>query len=120
MKQPFTAIDFANGLRALADFYEAHPEMPLPYPDHHVFMYDREPFLRAVKELADSGRVTKEADNRDESWPRFHAIRMFGPVRLDVEIDRKTICRLVEPARPAVYECPDSLLEEAAEFEERS
>jgi hypothetical protein len=104
MKQNFTALDYANGLRALADFYEAHPEMPLPYPQVHVFMHDREPFLAAVKDLADGGKVAKESDDNHTEWPSFHAIRMFGPIKLDVS---------------AIFECPDSLLEEAAEFEER-
>lgn len=116
MKKSFTALEYANGLRALAEFYEAHPDMPLPYPVHHVFMADRELFLLAVKDLAEGGRVEKKADDSDSSYPRFHAVRMFGPVKLNVEIDRKTICRIVRPAQPAVFECPDSLLEEAAEY----
>lgn len=119
MKQTFTALEYANGLRALADFYEAHPEMPIPHAHQVVFMHERQSFLAAAKMLADGGKVLKLADEEVSTWPRFHAIRMFGPVRLDVEIDRKTICRLVRAAQPAVFECPDSLLEEAAEFEER-
>jgi hypothetical protein len=40
---------------------------------------------------------------------------MFGPINVEFEVARNLICRLVSPA---VYDCPDSLLEVGKEFEE--
>lgn len=115
-KQPIiTNEQFANGLRAIADFYEAHPDMKQPYMPIWVNCWSRDEFLKSAVELAKGGRVTKSADPSTHSYPRYHATRFFGDVAVDVVVDRSTVCRLV---RPAVYECPDSLLEEAAEYTE--
>lgn len=118
MKKAFTTAEYVTGLRALADFYESHPDMPLPYAVNHVYSYEREEFLKGVKILADGGKVSKTTQGDDSNYPTYHATRAFGPVTLDVQIDRKTICRMVRPAQPAVFECPDSLLEEGREFED--
>lgn len=109
-----TNIEYANSLRQIADFYEANPDMPVPgWPSEFIFLYDRQAFLNAVKVLARGGKVTKEVERREDG--NYKAIRDFGGNRVIVEIPRKAICRLI---RPAEYDCPDSLLEEAAEYSE--
>ena len=37
-----------------------------------------------------------------------------------MHIRREAVCKLVRAAQPAVFECPDSLLEEAGEFPEEA
>jgi hypothetical protein len=120
MKEPLTNIQYAEALEAIAAFYRANPEMPQIGKLSKFFAGGREPFLKAVKALANGGMVRKWVDEPDDSYPYYHAERDFGGVQVELSVFRRDVCRLVEPARPAVYECPDSLLEEAAEFEERS
>ena len=108
-----TNVEFATSLREMADFYEATPDAPVPYRTSHVFTYSREEFLRGVTALARGGKLQKTADDPDTTWPRYKATRQFGHLAVEISIDRSLLCRLVHAA---VYECPDSLLEEAAEF----
>lgn len=108
-----TNIEYAAGLRELADFYETHPAMPQAHNPLRVYIYGRENFIRAALELSSGGKITKSADKPTEIYPYYHAKRMFGGVGLDVVINRNQVCRLVSPA---VYDCPDSLIAEAAEY----
>jgi hypothetical protein len=112
--------EFAQSLREIADLFEKHPEASLPHPTLNIFAFDREEFIRTVKALSDGGTVHKYADAEESAWPRYHGKRDFHGVVVDCEIDRKSVCRIIKPAQPAIYECPDSLLEQAAEFPEVS
>ena len=104
---------FIDSLADLADFYEKNPDMPLPsWSGQYVFTYDRETFLKAVKVLSRGGKVTKSVE--DTEYGDYKATREFGSTKLIITIPRRTICRLVTPA---VYDCPDSLLEAAAGFQ---
>lgn len=105
---------YADGLRQIADFIDANPDFPLPYERLMKYSYDREEFLAGVKVLTRGGKVQKEADDIDMGLASYRALRQFGAVTLGLQIDRKQVCRLV---RPAVYDCPDSLLEAGAEYE---
>jgi hypothetical protein len=107
------AAEYADGLRQLADFIEEHPNAPRPCDTLYSFVYDREKFVLGVRELAHGGKVTKAMDSREDGY--YKATRQFGPVNFELSIPRKTVCRLVSPA---VYDCPDSLLEAAAEYSE--
>jgi hypothetical protein len=112
-----TNTEYANSLRLVADFYEKNPAMPLPAAaDVTIWKWDKESFLKAAIELSKGGKVQKCTTAGIS--PAYHAIRTFGSIKIDIQIDRSTVCRLVKPAQDAVYECPDSLLEEAAEFTE--
>ena len=106
---------FIDGLRQIAAFLEATPNMPVPSALMAVYADEKEEFLTAARELSRGGKVLKQADKPDNGWPRYHATRRFGPIVIDVQIDRSKVCRLVSPA---VYDCPDSLLEAAAEYTE--
>jgi len=109
-----TNIEFAESLEQVAAFYRQHADAPLPFPRLHVFANSRDEFIAGARALSRGGSVEKRADPMENSWPQYHAIRSFGSVAVDMQIDRKSVCRLV---RPAEYECPDSLLaEESAEF----
>jgi hypothetical protein len=109
-----TNIEFAAALRAIAEFYEQHPDAMQPHPNMHIFPSDREEFLKAAVALSRGGKLTKKADPLDSCYPYYHAIRDFGGVTIDCQIARNLVCRKIQDA---VYECPDSLLEEAKEYE---
>jgi hypothetical protein len=104
---------FIDGLRQIAAFLEGNLNMPLPSARIAVYADTKEEFLLAAIQLSHGGKVLKTADNPNAAWPRYHATRKFGDIEIDVQIDRKLVCRLVSPA---VYDCPDSLLEAAAEY----
>lgn len=112
-----TNIEYARGLRALADFYEKTPSMPLPYPQIGIYLYGREEFLKAAVTLSKGGDVEKKADDPKVTNPYYHVLRQFGTLTLDLNIPRSTICRLVTPAQ---YDCPDSFLAAAAEYQTHS
>jgi hypothetical protein len=108
------AAEYADGLRQFADFIEEHPNAPRPTTNRlYGFLYSREAFVSGVKELAKGGKVEKSMDQREDGY--YKASRKFGVVTFELNIPRKTVCRLVQPA---VYDCPDSLLEAAAEYAE--
>jgi hypothetical protein len=113
-RRDMAAAEYADGLRQIADFIEENPDFKLP-GDLFMFFYGRQEFVNAVKILAHGGKVEKRADSGNSTLAAYHAIRNFGPVAIHMQIDRKTVCRLVTPA---VYDCPDSLLEAAAEYAE--
>ncbi len=100
-----TNTEYAAGLRAIAEFYETHPDMPQPLTPH-VYTYDKATFLLAVRNLADGGIVYKKAGEDLNGY--YIAHRQFEKATLEISIPRKTVCRLVTPA---VYDCPDSLLD---------
>jgi hypothetical protein len=107
--------EFCDALVEIAEFLEANPDCPLPNGFLYEGFYDREEFLAAVKALAKGGKVEKLADSAEKEYPRYRVVRHFGPIKIEFDIARKQICRLVSPA---VYDCPDSLIGESKEFEE--
>ena len=107
--------EFCDGLVDIAEFLEAHPDVPLPFCYLIQTSYIREEFLRATAALAHGGKVEKHADSFEKDYPEYTVTRMFGPIKFRLAIARKLVCRLVSPA---VYDCPDSLIGESKEFEE--
>lgn len=110
-----TNIEYADSLRQVAAFYEEHPDMPQPYDTLMVILSGREDFIKAARELSKGALVEKKLDKPGGILPEYHVLRVFGGVTIDVRIPRKTVCRLISEA---VYDSPDSLLEEGAEFQE--
>ena len=96
------------GYREMADFLEAHVDVPMPFEKENVYRWDRETFLKDAAALATHGGCQKLKENGN-----YIVRRMFGPISLDVYINENTVCTLVTPA---VYHCPDSLLEAASEY----
>ena len=126
MRKQLTNLEFAEALESIAAFYREHPEMPVPHPSLYVWPGDREAFLKSVKTLSSGGKVEKYAEQGDNADAEqgdnadYCADRNFAGVEVKIRIGRRYICRLIKPAVPAVYECPESLLEEAGEFPEVS
>ena len=108
--------EFCDALVEIAEFLESHPDVPLPHGYLFQSLSDRDTFITAAVGLSKGGKVEKHADHEDEPYPEYTVTRMFGPIKMRMSIPRKLVCRLVSPA---VYDCPDSLLEAGKEFEER-
>jgi hypothetical protein len=107
--------EFCDALVEIAEFLEAHADVPLPFGYLMQTLYSREEFLKAAAGLARGGKVEKHADSFEKEFPDYTVTRHFGPIMFRFAIARKLVCRLVSPA---VYDCPDSLLEAGKEFEE--
>ena len=95
-----------ESLHDLADFLEERTDIELPRVLAYNSFYGRESFLAAAALLAKGGKIEKAVDPETASYPLYHVARWFGTIKLEYDIPRKTICRLVSPA---VYECPDIL-----------
>jgi len=108
-------MEFCDALVEIAEFLETHPSVPLPFGYLSAGTYDRETFLKAAIELAKGGKIEKKADPPTKAYAEYSVTRLFGPIKFRLHIDRTLVCRLVSPA---VYDCPDSLLEAGKEFEE--
>jgi hypothetical protein len=78
-------IELAAGLRALADFYETHPEMPLPSPVIHIFAQS----IQSVRMgssfmLEDAASTEEKIDEPGGVYPQYHLRRRFGVVTLEL------------------------------------
>ena len=105
-----------ESLHDLADFLEERTDIDLPRVLAYNSFYGRESFLAAAALLAKGGKIEKAVDPETASYPMYHVVRWFGTIKMEYDIPRKTICRLVSPA---VYDCPDILNGAGKEFEER-
>jgi hypothetical protein len=57
-----TNLEFAQGLRGVADFYEQNPEAIQPYPFLLANAYERKQYIEMLKMMAHGGRVEKTED----------------------------------------------------------
>jgi hypothetical protein len=101
-----TNIEFAAGLRELADLYEQHPEMAHP-GSIDLFLYcSREQFADTVKAMGSECRV----DSGDNYF--FKVARNFGAVSVILYTPRANVCRKVRRLKEVDdWECVDSSLE---------
>ncbi len=115
MAEKVESAEFVQGLRGLADFYEANPQMEVPsYRRINVNFWKKEDFVGAIRTMAHGATVEKKTDGEKEIMQEHHAIRHFGPIELDATISKSAVCRKVRKlVETDVWECPDSLLEEA-------
>lgn len=84
--------EYAASLRMVADFYEAHPELKLPYTqsyDGKTFWVTLDTSEREqLREFARAfGTFTKHADSTG-----FKLLKSFGTLALQVEISRGSVC----------------------------
>lgn len=115
------AHDVATELRRIADALDKEPETELPQPlmSFRCTSYSsvddgKGYFLAAVRLLPRP--LDKTSD--DATYEVGHGRGTDAPVWFRAYIDRSRICKLIEPAKPAVYECPSLLSpEEEAELE---
>jgi hypothetical protein len=127
-----TNKEYAESLRLIADFFEKHQELNVPWRAsefHYLNAFGKEEMARVARAL---GKCEKDVD---ETW--FMLKKKFGHITFVAKDSRGAICeriavgtKMVEetrtPAReveiiPAheetIYEwkCPESLLEEASD-----
>ncbi len=107
--------ELVKGLRAAADFFEQHPDFPMPYGDCNFDL-----FVGSKQELREVTRGTGAWDKVAEGT-YFMLRKMFGPVKIDVNISRDQVCErivvgtTVIPARPeevvenVEWRCSESL-----------
>jgi len=81
-----TAAEYAAGLRELADWIEAHPEMPRPGGTLTVYtLNSREEAAACLKAL---GTCQKEYTESN-----FYLSREFGPIKLTFMFYRSAVCQ---------------------------
>ena len=109
--------DYARGLRAIADWYEAHPDIPVPHTDE-VGIYG----VKETKEEA--ARIAEALKPCQKAWDGefFRLKREFDGLILSFVFMRSAVCTArvvghrVIPAEPehvvevVEWDCPDSLL----------
>ena len=110
------AIDAVENLRKLADLLEKHPEAKIGTAYFSIGFYEKDSFLAMARDLPRPFEKTYGDGEYGELSVSFGDIAKSGWVRLS--IPRKTACRLVEPAKPAVYDCDPILsADEEAQLE---
>ena len=105
-----TSREIAKQLRILADAFDANPDLelePLHIDSPHVGSDDKKRFIDLAKCLPRPIENAWGSEDLKITWGKPWG----DPVSLTATISRKHICRMVEPAKPAVYEW-DPLLSE--------
>jgi hypothetical protein len=99
------AHEVANELRKLADALDKEPDTQLTKPMVSFYNDTKDQFLatarlfpRPLKKDVSGERYLLENDSSSTVWWRSVA-------------DRKLVCAVIEPAKPAVYDCPPLLTE---------
>lgn len=107
---------FTTGLRALADWYDANPDVPLP--NQRLTIYSgRYGAGASIEEGAVFARAPGRCEKgTDDSLDRFTLTRQFGPVELVWSATRNSVCEKRTVTKTVEeWVCPDSLLREADE-----
>ena len=110
---------FAAGLRAVADWLDANPEVALPFPRLAIYSskYGGGSALEEGAAFARvPGRCEKSTTDAMGVDGHFTLTRQFGPIALIWKAARSSVCEK-RTVTKAVEEwvCPDSLLREADE-----
>lgn len=100
-----------NGMRALCDFLESAPDVPVPFG-----RLQSEYLLGAdVKEQMVKVARAMKTFEKDIDEDNYALVKMFGPIRLRIYTKRKSVCEQVQVGVEEVpkyeWRCPDSLLE---------
>lgn len=117
---------FADTCRKLADFYEAHPDIPSPTHDNFNVYVEKDELPRIAKEI---GSCKK---NVDDTY--FELVKDFGTMTISFFVYRNQVCEKVVVGKKIIPEyvipaseervipeheedvvewrCPDSLLTE--------
>lgn len=81
-----TRMEHIEGLRAIADWFEAHPEVPLPPADFSCYHMNSKQEAAVVLKALTPATKTYDDD-------MFGIERHFGPVRLRFVFYRREICK---------------------------
>lgn len=107
-----THAQFVLGLRELAEFYEAHPEVALPnYPSFNIYAESwRYGTKEAAKEIVVVAARAFGDAKKTYSMSSFELAKEFsGGVKLEVHSDRQTVCtpKVTKVVRRAGYTAPE-------------
>ena len=87
-----THAEYADGLRQVADFLEAHPEIELPESTLNCYrLYNKEAVAVTARALSSGGRCAKVYE---ESIVLLK--RVFGPIELCYLGSRSNVCERVQ------------------------
>lgn len=112
-----TAHEVATELRKFADRWDSDPEAKIAKPSIWWYFYSKndKDMFKAIARLLPRP-ISKEIEHPDSSRPMM-VVRSNGEiVDFYIHIPQSATCRIIEPARPAVYDC-ESILSEAEEAE---
>jgi len=93
-----TGIEVANALRSLAVKYDGYGEERVEQLRFYKYTTDKERFLQCV-------RLVPRPVRKEYSDHAVTVVHETPAILIQVEAPRYTVCTLVTPAQPAVYEC---------------
>lgn len=112
------AIDAVKNLRALADLLEKHGDADIWMTSATVWVEEKSAFLELAKDMPRPFR--KEYEDGSYGYLKLLHGGLNKGTDIDVRIRRSNICALIEPARPAKYDCPSIFSpEEEAQLEQQ-
>ncbi len=107
---------FAQGLRELADIYEADERMAVPPKlDIDIFNVTPEVYRGAVRAISLGGKAEKLPARSPDEY--FYRVKRELPSGVVVELvtQRSGVCRRVQKMQLVdTWECPDSILDPGA------
>ena len=115
-----TAHEAAQELRKFADALDTQPDLQIVRPSVYMFHFaEKGTFLVLAKFLPLFLKKTVDPDG--EPYGEFRLRYESKGMDLLSCIYRSALCKIVEPAKPAVYDCPSIFTEaeEAAAEQER-
>ena len=84
-----TSKEFVDGLRQIADWYEQHPDFPLP----HLCDAGMDIFrVNSADELAQAARTLGTVEKFTIGDALYGIRRTFGALRLQIIVDRAVVC----------------------------
>ena len=98
------AKEIAAELRKIADALDLHPEVEVKKPSlHFYYSYsdNKEQFLATARLIPHPVKKIYETD----SYPRVRVQHDTEALLTETSIYKEIICTIVEPAKPAVYDC---------------
>ena len=112
-----TAHEVATELRKFADTLDTNPEAQIAKPNIWWYFWgetDKEMFKRIARMFPRPLR--KRIDDPESSRPMIAIESANGIIDFETRIPQSVTCRIIEPARPAVFEC-DPIFSETEEAE---
>ena len=112
-----TAHEVATELRKFADTLDANPEAKIAKPTIWWYFWgesDKEMFKRIARMFPRP--LQKRIYDSASSRPMIAIESSNGIIDFEVRIPQIVTCRIIEPAKPAVYDC-EPLLSEIEEAE---
>ena len=109
------AHEVASELRRLADALDVQPEADIRTLWATFYCDTKEQFLNTAA-LLPKPLIKESTGGKYGRLSLLNTKRFDGPIRLECSVERTKTCRLVEPAREAVYEC-DPILSQFEELE---